>query len=46
MANMQSFVLWFLEHLPSFLMAEPFCYFVGFGFLIVVIRVIRDVTRI
>lgn len=46
MADMQSFVLWFLEYLPSFLMTEPFCYFVGFGFLIVVIRVIRDVTRI
>lgn len=46
MADMQAFVLWFLEHFPTFLMAEPFCYFVGFGFLIVVIRVIRDVTRI
>lgn len=46
MADMQSFVLWFLDNLPSFLMTEPFCYFVGFGFLIVVIRVIRDVTRI
>lgn len=46
MADMQTFVLWFLEHLPPFLMTEPFCYFVGFGFLIVVIRVIRDVTRI
>ena len=46
MADMQTFVLWFLEHLPSFLMTEPFCYFVGFAFLIVVIRVVRDITRI
>lgn len=46
MADMQTFVLWFLEHLPVFLMTEPFSYFVGFGFLIVVIRVVRDITRI
>ena len=27
-------------------MSEPVCYFVGFAFLIVVIRVIRDIIRI
>ena len=46
MANMQAFVLWFLESLPAFLMSEPMCYFVGFAFLIVTVRVIRDITRI
>jgi hypothetical protein len=44
--NMKTFVLWFLEQLPSFLLSEPMCYFVGFAFLIVTIRVIRDVIRI
>ena len=46
MDNMKSFVLWFLEHLPSFLLSEPMCYFVGFAFLIVTIRIFRDVIRI
>jgi hypothetical protein len=44
--NMKTFVLWFLEQLPSFLLSEPMCYFVGFAFLIVTIRIIRDVIRI
>ena len=46
MDNMKTFVLWFLEQLPSFLLSEPMCYFVGFAFLIVTIRVIRDIVRI
>lgn len=46
MDNMKTFVLWFLEQLPSFLLAEPMCYFVGFAFLIVTVRVIRDIIRI
>lgn len=45
MDNMQTFVLWFLEQLPSFLLSEPMCYFIGFAFLIVTIRVIRDIIR-
>ena len=46
MDNMKTFVLWFLEQLPSFLLSEPMCYFVGFAFLIVMVRVIRDIIRI
>lgn len=46
MDDMKTFVLWFLEQLPSFLLSEPMCYFVGFAFLIVTIRVIRDIVRI
>lgn len=46
MANMQLFITWFLEQLPAFLMAEPLCYFVGFAFLLVVIRVIRDMIHL
>lgn len=46
MDNMKTFVLWFLEQLPSFLLSEPMCYFVGFAFLIVTVRVIRDIVRI
>lgn len=46
MDNMKTFVLWFLEKLPSFLLSEPMCYFVGFAFLIVTIRIVRDIIRI
>mgnify|MGYP004515145143 CR=1 FL=1 len=46
MDNMKTFVLWFLEQLPSFLLSEPMCYFVGFAFLIVTVRIIRDIIRI
>lgn len=46
MDSMKTFVLWFLEQLPSFLLSEPMCYFVGFAFLIVTIRIIRDIIRI
>lgn len=46
MDNMKTFVLWFLEQLPSFFLSEPMCYFVGFAFLIVTVRVIRDIIRI
>ena len=46
MANMQAFVTWFLEQLPAFLMSDPVSYFVGFAFLIVVIRIIRDVIHL
>lgn len=45
-ADMQAFCTWFLTQFPVFLMSEPVCYFVGFAFLIVVIRVIRDIIRI
>ena len=45
MDNMKTFVLWFLEQLPSFLLSEPMCYFVGFAFLVVTIRIIRDIIR-
>lgn len=46
MDNVKTFTLWFLEQIPAFLMSEPMCYFMGFAFLIVVIRVFRDMTRI
>ena len=46
MADMQTFISWFLTQLPSFLMSEPVCYFVGFAFVIVTIRIIRDLIHI
>lgn len=46
MADMQTFIGWFLTQLPGFLMAEPMCYFVGFAFVIVTIRIIRDLIHI
>lgn len=46
MADMQTFINWFLTQLPAFLMSEPICYFVGFAFVIVTIRIIRDLIHI
>ena len=46
MTNMQTFVTWFLEQLPAFLLSEPICYFVGFAFLFVAIRVIKEIIRL
>lgn len=43
---MKDFTLWFLEELPAFFMTEPICYFVGFGFLFVIIGVFRDIVNI
>lgn len=46
MQEMKDFCLWFLTELPDFLLAEPICYFVGFGFLFVVIAIIRSIINI
>ena len=46
MDNMQAFVSWFLTQLPAFLMSEPISYFIGFAFLILVVRIIRDIIHI
>lgn len=46
MADMQTFIGWFLTELPGFLMAEPMCYFIGFAFSILTIRIIRDLIHI
>lgn len=43
---MISFVTWFLEKLPDFLMAEPVCYFVGFAFLFVTVALFQRITNI
>lgn len=43
---MMTFVEWFLTELPSFLMAEPVCYFVGFAMLFVVVSLIRSIVNI
>ena len=46
MPEMMAFVSWFLEELPNFLMREPICYFVGFGFLFVVLALIKSIINI
>lgn len=43
---MKTFVLWFMEELPNFLMAEPICYFVGFGFLFVILALFKSIINI
>lgn len=46
MQEMMVFVSWFLEELPNFLMREPICYFVGFGFLFVVLALFKSIINI
>lgn len=38
--------MWFLGKLPEFLMSEPICYFVGFFFLFVTIRLFVRMTHV
>lgn len=46
MTNVQAFVVWFLEQLPAFLLSEPISYFIGFAFLFVTIRLIKEIIRL
>lgn len=46
MSEMMTFISWFLSELPDFLMSEPVCYFVGFGFLFVVVQLFRNIITI
>lgn len=43
---MKDFVLWFLQQLPDFLLAEPICYFVGFAFLFVTVSLFQKIINI
>lgn len=38
--------MWWLSELPAFLMSEPICYFVGFGFLALVISLFRQIINL
>lgn len=46
LANMKSFILWFINELPGFLMAEPFCYLVGFFFAFITVALIKRIINI
>lgn len=46
MQEMMEFCMWFLSELPDFLMAEPICYLVGFGFLFVVLALFKSIVNI
>lgn len=46
MQAMKDFVLWFIAELPSFLMSEPICYFVGIAFALVIVGVIKSIVNI
>lgn len=43
---MKDFTLWFIEQLPTFLMSEPICYFVGFAMLFVVVSLVRQIINL
>lgn len=44
MTEMQSFVLWFLQEVPDFLLAPPISAFTGMYFLYVTVRLFRYMT--
>lgn len=46
MSQMMTFITWFLEQLPAFLMSEPICYFVGFAFLFVTVALFQRIINI
>ena len=46
LANMQSFILWFINQLPGFLMSEPFCYLIGFFFAFITVALIKRIINI
>lgn len=46
MSAMQSFAMWFLNQLPSFLMSEPIIYIFGFVLLSFVVTIIFRITNI
>lgn len=46
MSNMKNFIMWFLDNIPSFLMAEPIVYIFGFVLLAFVISIVLRLARI
>lgn len=46
MQGMKDFCLWFIDQLPTFLMSEPVCYFVGFFFSFAIIGLIARLMNI
>lgn len=45
MSDIQSFISWFLDELPSFLMTEPICYLLGFVFLGLTVKLVFKLTN-
>ena len=45
MQEMKDLIMWFLTQLPAFLMAEPICYFVGFGFLFCTLALFQSICN-
>lgn len=46
MNDIQAFITWFLNNLPSFLMTEPICYFLGFAFLGLTVKLVWRIMHI
>lgn len=46
MQNMQYFIVWFLDHIPEFLMSEPIVYLFGFVLLAFTVKIIFRIMRI
>ena len=46
MQSMKDFCLWFIDQLPTFLMYEPGCYYVGYFFSFAMIGLIARLMNI
>lgn len=46
MTSMQTFITWFLNNLPSFLLSDPIIYFVGFWFAGLTILLIKRILNL
>lgn len=46
MQSSKDFVMWFLNNLPTFLLAEPINYFLGFAFLGLTINLFKRIINV
>ena len=46
MADVKTFIMWFLSELPDFLMSEPICYFMGFAILTCVVGLFKRMINL
>lgn len=46
MVETKEFTLWFLNNLPGFFMSQPLASFLGFAFIAVIIKLIRQIIHL
>lgn len=43
--TVKAYTIWMLNNLPTFLMAEPICYFIGIAILLWIIKIIFNLSN-